>query len=190
MSRTNHPRAETVAFIAGELRRNPSLSLDELQAIAKAAGFHVYTGVLRDARSAAGLEPISRSLPRRPRAETAAFVTRELRKNPDISIAELKTIGKTKGFNIYNLIVGQTRRELGLRPLKGGRPRGVRGSSRAPENGGSGGLQGRRSPGRPRKQTDAAAGLTELASHMRDLENEIVSLRAALVKIADIAEGA
>jgi hypothetical protein len=148
-----------------------------------------------------------------------------MKKNPDVTMSELKTLGGRQGIHVYPLIMGLARKELGLgSKRKGaskkatkktraagargpGRPRkaGTRGPGRPPKAGTRGPGRprkaGTRGPGRPRKAgvrgpgrppkaggpSDPAAAISKVLSHMRDLEREVSSLRAAMAKIADIS---
>lgn len=119
-----------------------------------------------------------------PRAETVSFAAGHMKKNPEITMPELKKLSKGTGHNIYPLILGLARKELGLKratPVarRGpGRPAGRRGSGRPP---------GRRGPGRPRQAGSMVAGLNDVVAHMRGLEKEVTSLRTALGRIGDLA---
>lgn len=102
------------------------------------------------------------------RAEAVAFAAQHIKKNPNISMTELKKLAGKK-HNIYPLIIGLAKTELGM-----GRPKRAKAT-------------GRRGPGRPRKSADPAAALNNVVAHMRELEREVASLRAALAKISNIA---
>ncbi len=136
-------------------------------------------------------------MPKHNRDETVAFAAGHMKKNPEIEMSELKNLGKPLGYNIYPLIIGYARKALGLKratpkPRKAGkrgpgRPPGKRGPGRPPGRRGPGRPPGHRGPGRPRKAMDMSAGLAGIAAHMRDLEREVTTLRAALAKIGDLA---
>ena len=136
------------------------------------------------------------STAKKSRADTVAFVARIMRKNPDVSMTELKKLGEPKGYNIYPLIIGLARRELGMKrsapARKAGRKarrkktatRKAAATKTAPI------LRKRRGPGRPRKQTSAIDALEGVVSRVRELEQEVQDLRAALARIAEVAVNA
>ena len=111
------------------------------------------------------------------RASAVAFAKQHIKKNPDITMSELKKLAGKK-HNIYPLIIGLAKNELGM-----GRPKRKKAPVRR-------GKVGRRGPGRPPKSADPAAALENVVAHMRELEKEVASLRAALAKIGDIADRA
>jgi hypothetical protein len=126
--------------------------------------------------------------------QAITFAARQIKKNPDISMSELRTRASKKKINIYPLIMGLAKTRLGLGRNKAGRRRGRGGRRRRP-----GRPFGRRGPGRPRVRqrlgrprrlsSDPTAALRNVVSHVRDLEREVSALRSALAKIADIASG-
>ena len=109
--------------------------------------------------------------------ESAKFAAKLIRKNPDISMAELKKAAKPHGIRIYPLAIGKAKVSLGL-----GRPKTRRKVTRKRGT-------GKRGPGRPRKAADPAAALSQIASQMRELERENAALRKALAKVADAVSG-
>lgn len=128
--------------------------------------------------------------------QSVAFAAKHLKKNPDMSMSELKALGSKEGINIYPLIIGLANKSLGRsKPKRGksgrgpGRPPGKRGPGRPPGKRGPGRPPGRRGPGRPPKSADPASALQGIVAHMRELEREVASLRGALAKISDIAAG-
>ncbi len=127
-------------------------------------------------------------MPKHTRDETVAFAAGHMKKNPEISMNELKKLGRPEGFNIYPLIIGYARKALGLkRATPKSRKAGKRGPGRPPGKRGPGRPPRRRGHGRPRKAVDMSAGLAGIAAHMRDLEREVTSLRLALGKISQLA---
>ena len=101
------------------------------------------------------------------RAKAVAFAKQHIKKNPDITMSELKKLAGKK-HNIYPLIIGLAKNELGM-----GRPKRKKaGSSRRAYRARGG---------------DPAAAISNVLDHMRELEREVASLRAALAKISDIA---
>ena len=120
------------------------------------------------------------------RQEIVDFVAKHMKKNPGITMSEAKALGKKKGYNIYPLIMGLARKELGLgRPKKKAtrKRRAAKATARATRR------PGKRGPGRPRKvASDPASALSNVVSHMRDLERENQQLRAALGKMRDLID--
>ena len=114
------------------------------------------------------------------RAETVAWAARLMKKKRDISMTELKKLGKKDGHKVYPLILGLARKELGWgRPKKKATRR-----TTAPAR-----PSGRRGPGRPRKAVDPTAAIHAVIARMRDLEREADALRKAIGRIADITRG-
>ncbi len=113
------------------------------------------------------------------RADTVAFAAKHMKKNPDISMPELKKLGKKAGHNIYPLIMGLARKELGwARP----KPAAKRRTKKA---------AARRGPGRPRKvASDPTAAISAVIARMKELERDNAALRKAVSKIADLASTA
>ena len=118
----------------------------------------------------------------RSRSETVAFAAEQMKKNPDITMKEMRDAGQREGFHIYPLIMGLARRELGL-----GR------ASKAPSR-----PAGTRGPGRPRKSAaaqgrlsfsptgDIAGQIEGVLDYVRQLEAEANALRAAFDRIRAI----
>mgnify|MGYP006381928167 FL=1 len=111
--------------------------------------------------------------------ETAvSWVAERMKKNPEISMTELAKLGKKDRIHVYPLIIGLARKKLGMGPK--------RKAARKPRAA----FALKRGPGRPRKSAvsgDAAAAITSMLTHMRELEREVVALRGALAKIGQIA---
>ncbi len=118
------------------------------------------------------------------REQAVAFAAEHLKKNPEITMGELKKLAGPKKINIYPLIIGYAKSRLGMgkKKARGGRRKkaGRRAVGRPP---------GRRGPGRPPKSVDPTAALHGIVAHMRDLEREVGALRSALAKIGDLAAG-
>ena len=100
------------------------------------------------------------------------------RKNPNISMGEMKKLGAPKGINIYPLVIGKAKTRLGMgkaKPAPG-----------APKRG----------PGRPRKNPAPAAAVVAASSTLGDvaamvqrLDNDLRACQAKLAQIAAIAAG-
>ncbi len=138
------------------------------------------------------------------REEAIAFVVENMKKNPDISMGELKSLGKAKKINVYPLIIGYAKKQLGLGKAT---PAAKRGPGRPPGKRGPGRPPGKRGPGRPpasgaaprgpgrpagrpvSRMNDPAAAGHRVIAHVRELEKEVATLRAALGKISEIARG-
>ncbi len=167
--------------------------------------------------------------------ESAAFAAKLIRKNPDISMAELQKAAKPHGIRIYPLAIGKAKVSLGMgrkkkaskkkrtkkkttkrkttrrmatkrratkrkttrrkatkrkatrkKPAKR-KTRRKKATARRGPGRPKGSKTRRRGPGRPRKAATPAAALTQIAKQMRDMEKEVASLRSALSKIADLA---
>lgn len=121
------------------------------------------------------------------------FAAKHMKKNPDITMSELKKLGASEGHNIYPLILGLARKQLGwgrgvgtkkaTKKKRVGRPRGS--TNAAPVT---------RKKGR-RKQSsvaamggaDATAALSGIVAHVEELEGQVRAMREALAQIADIA---
>ncbi len=121
------------------------------------------------------------------RAATVAFAAKHMKKKPDIEMSELKKLGKKAGHNIYPLIIGLARRELGwAKPKPAAKRRTKTAASRRgpgrPRKAGA-----RRGPGRPRKTTSPTDAIQAVIERMRELERENAALRNALSRIADLA---
>ena len=112
------------------------------------------------------------------RAEAVAFAKAHIKKKPENTMTELKKLAGKK-HNIYPLIIGLAKNELGM-----GRPKRAKAATRG------GRKLGRRGPGRPPKNADPASAISNVVNHMRELEREVANLRAALAKIGDIADRA
>ncbi|MAG56599.1 MAG: hypothetical protein CMJ83_09945 [Planctomycetes bacterium] len=110
------------------------------------------------------------------------FAAAHIKKNPAITMTELKKLAKKKKINIYPLIIGLAKNTLGM-----GRPKRKTAKKATAARRGPGRPAGRRGPGRPRKVADPAEAISNVLAHVRDLEREVVSLRAAMVKISDLA---
>ena len=54
-------------------------------------------------------------MPTGPRSTAVDFVAGHMKKNRDITMAELKKLGKKKGINVYPLIIGLARKQLGIK---------------------------------------------------------------------------
>jgi len=124
------------------------------------------------------------------RAATVAWAAGHLRKQPEISMSELKRLGRSEGHHVYPLIIGLARKKLGWSQPKKKAKR--RGRKKAPGRGPgrpSKAASGRR-PGRPRANADPSALLGDVVNRMRDLERENERLRKAMDRIADLAGGA
>ena len=101
------------------------------------------------------------------RAKAVAFARQHIKKNPDITMSELKKLAGKK-HNIYPLIIGLAKNELGM-----GKPKRKKAASSKRVSRGRGG--------------DPASAISNVLDHMRELEREVASLRAALAKISTIA---
>jgi hypothetical protein len=108
------------------------------------------------------------------REQAVSFVVDHLKKKPNITMSELRTLAKPKKINIYPLIIGYAKKQLGLGPA---RPR-KRGPGRPPKA----------KRGRPaRRMNDPTSAMQGVISHVRELERQSAALRALLSKIAELA---
>lgn len=123
-----------------------------------------------------------------PRAKTVAWVAKHMRKNPDIPMADLKKLGKKEGHNVYPLIIGLARKELGMsRPKPAGRKKATRkkaGRKKA----------GRKAATRRKKASRRSSGSPEDAisavlTRLRELERENEQLRRVIEKIGALTDG-
>lgn len=110
------------------------------------------------------------------RAKTVAWAAKHMKKKPDISMSELKKLGKKAGHHIYPLIMGLARKELGWASAK-----------KKTRKKAAGRVGARRGPGRPPKSSDPTAAIQAVIARMRELEREADALRKAMSKIASIA---
>ncbi len=195
-----HPMDIAIAV----LKRNPKASYADVQAAGAKQGVKVAAPiVMRHARNKLGIsQPAARKAARKTakktassgsgeRAATVAFAAKHMKKKPDITMSDLQKLAGKK-HNIYPLILGLARKELGWgRPKK--KTAAKRAPGRPPKTAGRRGpgrprkTTGRRGPGRPRKTSDPADAISAVVNRMRDLERETDSLRKALDKIAGIA---
>lgn len=159
------PRSETVAFVAEHLKKDASIAMSELKKLGQAAGHNIYGLIVGLARKSLGLK---RATPKAKRGPGRPPGKRGPGRPPG-----KRGPGRPPGTRGPGLPPGSGRRAPG-------RPPGRRGPGRPP---------GRRGPGRPPKST-AFAGLDGVVAHMKGLEREVASLRAALGRIADVAAGA
>ncbi len=123
------------------------------------------------------------------RAETVDFVAGMLAKHPGAKAAEITKAGKAKGLNVYPLIFGLARKQLGIGPKaktgRGpGRPRKVvAGTTAAPVL--------HATPMRKSvaavAASSAVAGIEGVITHMRSLDAEVTRLRGLLTQIGSIA---
>ena len=144
--------------------------------------------------------------------ESAKFAAKLIRKNPKISMAELKKAARPHGIRIYPRAIGEAKVSLGMGKKKARRSKRKttkRKSTRRKATKRKGTRKNtakrrgtrkktakrrtrrkkatRRRTTRRRTAATPAAALSQIASEMRALERETASLRKALARIADLA---
>ena len=125
-----------------------------------------------------------------------AFAAKNLKKNPEMTLPQMKELGAAEGVSIYPVIMAKAREELGIVAKRGRR----RGSASAPKAKAKAASSGRkRSGGSKRKGArakaavpaaaakDPFAAVQRLADHMGALEKEVAVLRDAMARIAKLA---
>ena len=122
-------------------------------------------------------------------AETAGAV-KELRNKPDLTYREAREIGEAAGFTIYPVIMTQARERAGIPATRGRKA----GSKNRPKKGAprrtatkAGTRKAMRATSAMSASTDPGAILTNLATHMSELEQEVAQLREAMAQISAIA---
>lgn len=121
------------------------------------------------------------------------FAAKHMRKNPDITMSELQDLGRKEGHNIYPLILGLARKQLGwsskkkrsTKKKRPGRPRKAKtAATRVTKK-----KRGRRKAAARVAPTggDATLAITNIVAHVEELEAQVQELRDALSRIAEIA---
>jgi hypothetical protein len=103
------------------------------------------------------------------------FVAGYLKNDPDMPMRELQELGARQGINVYPLIMGLAKKQLGMgRPKSSVRkPAAARRVSREP----SASVSNSKDPSRM---------LNNFVAHMKRLEQENQTLRATLQRIAEL----
>jgi len=114
------------------------------------------------------------------RERAVKFAVQHIKKNPGITMSELKALGNPRGINIYPLVIGLAKNELGM-----GNPKRKKAKRKVTRKTGRASSTGR-PRGRPPRAVDPAAAITKVLDHVRSLEREVATLRSALSKISDI----
>ncbi len=176
---------ESAAFAAKLIKKNPDISMAELQKAAKPKGIRIYPLAIGKAKVSLGMgrkkakrskrKTTKRKATRRKATKRKATKRRATRKKTTKRKATRKKPARRKTRRKKATRRKTTRRKTAARRGPG-RPRGSK--------------IRRRSPGRPRRAATPAAALGQIAKQMRDLEKEVTSLRSALSKIADLARRA
>ncbi len=120
-----------------------------------------------------------------PRSETIALVAAELKKNSDATMDQLREVGKAEGHNVYPLIAGLARKELGLGNTAPAAERGPGRPKRDPS--------AVAPPARQRRARQTAApalgSVSGFVEYVQSLEAEVRSLRAIVAKIGSLIQG-
>lgn len=177
------------------LKKNPKAVYADVRAAGTKQGVRITSPIImRHARNKLGIAQPQTKKPARKtagtgatagtgeRAATVAFAAGHMKKNPSITMSELKKLAGKK-HNIYPLILGLARKELGWE-----RPARTVPSRRGPGRPGS--APARRGPGRPRKVASSADAISAIVDRMNELERENETLRKTISRIADLASAA
>jgi hypothetical protein len=103
--------------------------------------------------------------------EAVNFVAGYLKNDPDMPMRELQELGARQGINVYPLIMGLAKKQLGM-----GRPKRV--SARGPA--------AARRVAHPSSSKDPSSLVSNFVMHMKRLEQENQTLRATLQRIAEV----
>ncbi len=115
------------------------------------------------------------------RTEVVDFVAKLVKSNPEMPFPEIKSLGKKQGYNVYPLIMGLAKKQLGIgrasMPKAPKPPKAPKAAAPAAPG------VVRRGPGRPPKS--AAGG--DIISTLQGIQTQLTTMRDALREICAIA---